>query len=164
MNASSVHKISSHPRWVATMYEFVAPHWDALVNGPWAESVASGRLSVEQMQGWILQLYPFIYDFPKFLAEGLIKVEDDFSRTFLIENIRIEKAHAEHWIWMGEGFGLTRQQMLDVAEGKLPVLRDVQSLTDWMWRENTKGALAEAVGATSFAIEGFRGGLPRKVS
>jgi pyrroloquinoline quinone (PQQ) biosynthesis protein C len=146
------------------MYEFVTPYWDALVNGPWAESIVSGRLSVQQMQGWILQLYPFIYDFPKFLAEGLIKVEDDFARTFLIENIRIEKAHAEHWVWMGEGFGLDRQAMLDLAEGETPLLRDVQSLTDWVWRVNTKGSLAEAVAATSFAIEGVAGALARKIS
>src|SRR5882672_3920346 len=143
MNASSVRQLSAHPRWVASMYEFVSPHWDALVDGPWAESIVSGRLSIQQMQGWILQLYPFIYDFPKFLAEGLIKVEDDFARTFLIENIRIEKAHAEHWTWMGEGFGLDRQEMLDVAEGGTPILRDVQSLTDWVWRVNTKGSRAE---------------------
>ena len=44
MNASSVRQLSSHPRWVASMYEFVTPHWDALVNGPWAESIVSGRL------------------------------------------------------------------------------------------------------------------------
>jgi pyrroloquinoline quinone (PQQ) biosynthesis protein C len=146
------------------MYEFVTPHWDNLVDGPWAESIVSGRLTVQQMQGWILQLYPFIYDFPKFLAEGLIKVEDDFARTFLIENIRIEKAHAEHWLWMGEGFGLDRQEMLAVAEGETPILRDVQSLTDWVWRVNTKGSLAEAVAATSFAIEGVAGALARKIS
>jgi pyrroloquinoline quinone (PQQ) biosynthesis protein C len=164
MNTSAVRKISSHPMWVASLYEYVSPYWDALVNGPWAEAVSERRLSVEQMQGWILQLYPFIYDFPKFLAEGLIKVEDDFSRTFLIENIRIEKAHAEHWIWMGEGFGLTRQQMLELAEGEASVSRDVQSLTDWVWRINTKGTLAEAVAATSFAIEGVAGALARKIS
>ena len=164
MNASSVRQLSSHPRWVASMYEFVTPHWDNLVDGPWAESIVSGRLTVQQMQGWILQLYPFIYDFPKFLAEGLIKVEDDFARTFLIENIRIEKAHAEHWLWMGEGFGLDRQEMLAVAEGETPILRDVQSLTDWVWRVNTKGSLAEAVAATSFAIEGVAGALARKIS
>jgi pyrroloquinoline quinone (PQQ) biosynthesis protein C len=164
MKSSTIGTMSSHPRWVASLYEFVTPHWDNLVNGPWAEAVGSASLSVEQMQGWILQLYPFIYDFPKFLAEGLIKVEDDFSRTFLIENIRIEKAHAEHWIWMGEGFGLTRRQMQDIAEGEGPILRDVQSLTDWVWRINTKGSLAEAVGATSFAIEGVAGALARKIS
>lgn len=164
MNISAIRKQSAPPRWVATLYEHVAPQWDELVNGPWAEAVAGTRLSIEQMQGWILQLYPFIYDFPKFLAEGLIKVEDDFSRTFLIENIRIEKAHAEHWIWMGEGFGLTRQQMLSLAEGETPIMRDVQSLTDWMWRVNTKGSLAEAVAATSFAVEGVAGALARKVA
>lgn len=163
METSAVRKISSHPLWVASLYEFVSPHWDNLVNGPWANGVASGSFSVEQMQGWILQIYPFIYDFPKFLAEGLIKVEDDFSRTFLIENIRIEKAHAEHWLWMGEGFGLNKQEMLDLAEGGKPVLRDVQSLTDWVWRVNTKGSLAEAVAATSFAIEGVAGALARKI-
>jgi len=164
MNPSALRKISTPPLWVASLYEFVAPHWDGLVNGPWAESVASTRLSVEQMRGWILELYPFIYDFPKFLAEGLIKVEDEFSRTFLIENIRIEKAHAEHWLWMGEGFGLNKQQMLDLAEGKTSVLRDVQSLTDWLWRVNAKGALAESVAATSFAIEGVAGALCRKIA
>jgi len=121
MNDNAVREMTSHPRWVSSLYEFVAPHWDNLVNGQWAQSVASAQFSVEQMQGWILQIYPFIYDFPKFLAEGLIKVEDDFSRTFLIENIRIERAHAEHWIWMGEGFGLDRQKMLDLAEGEVYV-------------------------------------------
>jgi pyrroloquinoline quinone (PQQ) biosynthesis protein C len=164
MNVSLLRKSATPPRWVATLYEYVAPQWDALVEGPWANGVAASSLSVKQMQGWMLQLYPFIYDFPKFLAEGLIKVEDDFSRTFLIENIRIEKAHAEHWIWMGEGFGLSRQQMTDLAEGETQVLRDVQSLTDWMWRVNTKGSLAEAVAATSFAVEGVAGALARKVA
>jgi len=164
MNPTTVRKISTPPLWVASLYEFGTPYWDGLVNGPWAEAVASTQLSVDQMRGWILELYPFIYDFPKFLAEGLIKVEDDFSRTFLIENIRIEKAHAEHWLWMGEGFGLSRQQMLDLAEGKMPVLRDVQSLTDWVWRVNAKGTLAESVAATSFAIEGVAGALARKVA
>jgi len=164
MNPSAIRKVSDHPLWVATLYEFVAPYWDGLVNGPWAESIASTRMSVDQMRGWILQLYPIIHDFPKFLAESLIKVEDEFSRTFLIENIRIEKAHAEHWLWMGEGFGVGRQQMLDIAEGRAPGLRDMQSLTDWIWRVNAKGTLAEAVAATSFAIEGVAGALARRIA
>jgi len=43
-------------------------------------------------------------------------------------------------------------------------MRDVQSLTDWVWRINTKGTLAEAVAATSFAIEGVAGALARKIA
>jgi pyrroloquinoline quinone (PQQ) biosynthesis protein C len=159
----SMHELSPHPQWVDSLNGYVKPYWDDLLNGEWAEAVAVGRLTVAEMQGWILQIYPFIHAFPKFLAEALIKVEDDYSRSFLIDNIRVEKAHAEHWVWMGMGFGLKKEDMLDLAEGNRPVLRDVQSLTDWLWYINTKGTMAEAVAATSFAIEGATGDLARKV-
>src|SRR5579859_6164236 len=151
-------------QWVDSLNGYLKPYWDELLQGEWCEGVANTRLSVAEMRGWILQTYPFIHAFPKFLAEGLIKVEDDFSRSFLIDNIRVEKAHAEHWIWMGLGFGLTRQEMLDAADGTKPVLRDVQSLTDWLWYINTKGSLAEAAAATSFAIEGVTGDAARRIS
>jgi pyrroloquinoline quinone (PQQ) biosynthesis protein C len=131
------------------------------VAGEWATKVSNGTWSTNAMRGWFLQLYPFIHAFPKFLAEALIKVEDDYSRSFLIDNIRVEKAHAEHWLWMGEGFGIPRSDMMALAEGDRPVLRDVQSLTDWIWYINSKGSLAEAVAATSFAIEGATGDLTR---
>jgi pyrroloquinoline quinone (PQQ) biosynthesis protein C len=65
---------------------------------------------------------------------------------------------------MGKGFGLDKEDMLALAEGNRPVLRDVQSLTDWLWYINTKGTMAEAVAATSFAIEGIAGDIARKVT
>lgn len=160
----SMRELSPHPQWVDSLHGYVKPYWDQLLEGDWAEGVAGTKLSVPEMQGWIMQVYPFIHAFPKFLAEALIKVEDDYSRSFLIDNIRVEKAHAEHWIWMGMGFGLKKQDMLDLAEGNRPLLRDVQSLTDWMWFINTKGSMAEAVAATSFAIEGIAGDIARKVT
>jgi pyrroloquinoline quinone (PQQ) biosynthesis protein C len=158
----SMNELSS-PQWVDSLNGYLKPYWDELLQGDWCEGVANTRLTVPEMQGWIMQVYPFIHAFPKFLAEALIKVEDDYSRSFLIDNIRVEKAHAEHWIWMGLGFGLTRKDMLDAADGTKPVLRDVQSLSDWLWYINTKGSMAEAVAATSFAIEGMAGDIARKV-
>ncbi len=155
--------LAPHPQWVATLHEYINPSSDDLLLGPWVQGLSAGRLTIEEMQGWMLQMYPFIHAFPKFLAEALIKVEDDYSRAFLIDNIRVEKAHAEHWLWMGVGFGLRSEDMLALTEGHKPVLRDVQSLTDWLWYINTKGSLAEAVAATSFAIEGATGELARKV-
>lgn len=160
----SMHEISPHPVWVNALHGYVRPYWDELLEGDWAEGVTNTKLTLPEMQGWILQMYPFIHTFPKFLAEALTKVEDDYSRGFLIDNIRVEKAHAEHWIWMGEGFGLSRVDMLELAEGTKPILRDVQSLTDWLWYINSKGSLAEAVAATSFAIEGLAGDIARKVT
>ena len=159
----SVIEISPHPRWIGALDDFVAPYWREAMHSDWAEGVANTSLTVAEMRGWLLQLYPFIHTFPKFLAEALTKVEDDYSRSFLIDNIRVEKAHAEHWLWMGEGFGLDRSEMIGLADGNKPVLRDVQSLTDWLWYINAKGSLAEAVAATSYAVEGLTGDLARKV-
>jgi pyrroloquinoline quinone (PQQ) biosynthesis protein C len=158
-----MHEVAQDSSWVIILREYLKPHWDKLLEGDWARAVQAGSMALPQMQGWMLQIYPFIHAFPKFLAEALIKVEDEHSRSFLIDNIRVEKAHAQHWLWMGEGFGLKREDMLELAEGNRPVLRDVQSLTDWLWYVNTKGTLAEAVAATSFAIEGATGDLSRKV-
>lgn len=160
----AMNEVSPHLQWVDSLNGYVKPYWDELLAGPWAEGVATGRLTLPEMQGWMLQIYPFIHAFPKFLAEALIKVEDDYSRNFFITNIRVEKAHAEHWTWMGTGFGVPREQMIALADGTKPVLRDVQSLTDWLWYINTKGSLAEAVAATSFAIEGMAGDIARKVT
>jgi pyrroloquinoline quinone (PQQ) biosynthesis protein C len=155
------HEMHADAQWIKTFKRFIQPDWDNVVAGEWAAKVASGAWSVNAMRGAFLQLYPFIHSFPKFLAEALIKVEDEYSRSFLIDNIRVEKAHAEHWIWMGEGFGIPRGEMIALAEGDRPLLRDVQSLTDWIWCINAKGSLAEAVAATSFAIEGATGDLAR---
>ena len=156
--------LSPHPVWIDSLHGYVKPYWDDIVDGEWARKITTSEMTVPEMQGWIMQIYPFIHAFPKFLAEALIKVEDDYSRSFLIDNIRVEKAHAEHWLWMGMGFGLKREDMLSLAEGNRPVLRDVQSLTDWLWYINTKGSLAEAVAATSFSIEGVTGDAARRVA
>jgi pyrroloquinoline quinone (PQQ) biosynthesis protein C len=156
-----LHEHPTDDKWIETLKTFVQPDWHDLVAGEWASNVLSGAWSTDAMRGWFLQLYPFIHAFPKFLAEALIKAEDEYSRSFLIDNIRVEKAHAEHWLWMGEGFGIPRGDMMALAQGHRPLLRDVQSLTDWIWYINAKGSLAEAVAATSFAIEGATGDLTR---
>ncbi len=155
------HETTADIKWIETLKSFVQPDWHDLVAGEWASNLNNGTWSTNAMRGWFLQLYPFIHAFPKFLAEALIKVEDEYSRSFLIDNIRVEKAHAEHWLWMGEGFGIPRSEMMALAEGERPLLRDVQSLTDWIWCISAKGSLAEAVAATSFAIEGATGDLTR---
>jgi len=157
--AHVLHERTPEYPWINDLKDYLKSDWQELVDGEFVTGVVHGTWSVQAMRGWILQLYPFIHAFPKFLAEALLKVEDEHARSFLIDNIRVEKAHAEHWLWMGEGFGIEPREMLGLAEGERLLLRDVQSLSDWLWFINAKGSLAEAVAATSFAIEGAAGDL-----
>ena len=155
--------VSTPDDWILSLHDHVHPQWQAILDGAWAEGIAHGHLTLEQMQGWLLQMYPFIHVFPKFLAAALLQVEDDEAREFYINNIRVEKAHAEHWLWMGEGFGVPPGRMLALAEGNTPLDAQVQTLIDWLWHVNLRGTLAEAAAATSFAIEGVTGDIARKV-
>jgi pyrroloquinoline quinone (PQQ) biosynthesis protein C len=102
------------------------------------------------MRAWLTQLYPFIETFPKWIALNIPKTQDDISRGFLIDNIRVEKRHAEQWVYMAEGFGIKRADLYTVKP-----LPEVDALTHWLWSINTQGSLAEAVGATNYAIEGI---------
>ena len=155
------HEPPAQAYWVDSMQRYLQPYWSDITEGEWATRLKAGEWSSEAMRGCILHLYPFIHSFPKFLAAILLKAEDDFTRNFLIDNIRVEKAHAEHWIWMGEGFGVPRAQMLALANGEGTQLRDVQSLSDWLWHINTHGSMPEAMAATCFAIEGATGDMSR---
>jgi pyrroloquinoline quinone (PQQ) biosynthesis protein C len=101
------------------------------------------------MRAWIIQLYPFIESFPKWIALNLTKIHDPLSRTFMIDNLRVEKKHAAQWVYMAQGFGIPREELCSVQP-----LPEVEALTHWLWSVNTQGTLAEGVAATNYAIEG----------
>jgi pyrroloquinoline quinone (PQQ) biosynthesis protein C len=102
------------------------------------------------MRAWLLQLYPFIETFPKWIALNIPKTQDAMSRGYLIDNVRVEKRHAEQWVHMAEGFGIKRHDLYTVKP-----LAEVDALTHWLWSINSQGSLAEAVAATNYAIEGI---------
>lgn len=140
---------TADPPWVMELKEEVAPHWQAILDCPLVREATEGTLSLEQMQAWLVQLYPFIEAFPKWIALSIAKAQDPVSRAFMIDNVRVEKRHAEQWVHMAEGFGVEARELFTVR----PIPR-VEALTHWLWSINTQGTLPEAVSATNFAIEG----------
>ena len=63
--------------WIETLKRYLQPDWNEIVAGEWAANLIKGTWSTDAIRGWCLQLYPFIHAFPKFLAEALIKAEDE---------------------------------------------------------------------------------------
>jgi len=117
MNASSVHKIS-RTRMALPCTNSWLPIGH-LVNGPWAESIASARLSVEEMQGWILHIYPFIYDFPKFSREALIKCGGRLLPHLSDREYPYRKGARRALAMDGRGFRLGPAADAGLAEGGL---------------------------------------------
>jgi pyrroloquinoline quinone (PQQ) biosynthesis protein C len=148
--------ISADPPWVAELQRQTKPYWDAVLECRLIQEASKGVLSLERMRGWILQMYPFIETFPKWIALTIAKVPDLNSRGFMIDNLRVEKRHAMQWVQMAEGFGLNKSALQSVEP-----FPEVDALTHWLWSINAQGSLAEAVGATNYAVEGVTQGIAR---
>jgi pyrroloquinoline quinone (PQQ) biosynthesis protein C len=142
-------KFTPHPTWILELRHHIEPTWNAILNCRLIREASTGTLSLAQMRAWLLQLYPFIETFPKWIALNIPKTQDAMSRGYLIDNVRVEKRHAEQWVHMAEGFGIKRHELYTVKP-----LAEVDALTHWLWSINTQGTLAEAVAATNYAIEG----------
>ncbi len=142
-------KLTPHPAWILELRQHIEPTWNAILKCRLLQEATAGTLSLPQMRAWLIQLYPFIETFPKWIALNIPKTQDAVSRGFLIDNVRVEKRHAEQWVYMAEGFGIKRTDLYTVKP-----LPEVDALTHWLWSINTQGTLAEAVGATNYAIEG----------
>src|SRR5215510_1747951 len=56
---SMTYELSPDPLWMDSLQEYIQPYWTELLQSDWANAVASRRLALSEMQGWILQLYPF---------------------------------------------------------------------------------------------------------
>jgi len=138
------------PIWVMQLKEQVAPCWHAVMDCPLVQEAAAGTLSMEQMRAWLIQLYPFIETFPKWIALNIARTQDPVSRAFMIDNVRVEKRHAEQWVHMAEGFGIDAKELFAIRP-----IPQVEALTHWLWSINTQGSLPEAVAATNYAIEGI---------
>jgi len=149
-------KFSPDPSWVLELKRHIEPYMEAILGCRLVQEASAGTLSLKQMRAWIVQLYPFIETFPKWIALNITKTHDALSRGFMIDNVRVEKKHAEQWVYMAQGFGINQAELFTVQP-----LPEVDALTHWLWSINTQGTLAEAVGATNYAIEGITQGIAK---
>ncbi len=149
---------SPHPPWIVHLINETAPYQQRIFNCPLVKETSKGTLSLEQMRGWLIQLYPFIETFPQWIALNIAKAQDAFAREILIDNVRVEKWHAKQWMDMTDAFGISREELRDCA-----VLPEVEALTHYMWSINLRGTLAESMGAMTYAIEGTTQGIAQAV-
>ncbi len=151
-------QFSARPAWLIEMIREIEPYQERIWNCLLVRDTSKGVLSLQQMRGWLTQLYPFVETFPQWIALNIAKAPDAFSREILIDNVRVEKWHAKQWIEMAEAFGLTQTELTEAS-----ILPEVEALTHFMWSVNLRGTLAESTSAMTCAIEGTTQGIARAV-
>ena len=151
-------RFTPNPEWVVAMDRDLQPYREHVWRSKLVVQTATGDLALKQVRGWSIQFYPFIESFPQFIATYLAKAPDPASRAFLIDNLKVEKRHAEQWIDMAKGFGVSRSELFST-----PVIPEVEALTHWLWSITTRGTFVEAVAAANYAIEGVTQGIATAV-
>jgi pyrroloquinoline quinone (PQQ) biosynthesis protein C len=150
--------LSSYPAWAQDLVGSCAETRERVASHELFHRMRDDELSREQLYTFFVAVWPVIEQFPQYMALNLLKVQygrtrgHDLARKYLIRNIRVEQNHADHWMEWALASGLSREDLLN---GEVPL--ESQALSHWCWHTCERDALAAAMAATNYAIEGVTG-------
>jgi pyrroloquinoline quinone (PQQ) biosynthesis protein C len=158
-------RITKHPPWAAELLKSTKPYEDRIVNSRIFNDMASGVLSITRFRAGLINFYPFIENFPKYMALNLAKVPagdavwNKKTRFWLISNLNQERVHTGWWKQWAFGFGVPT----DVFDGEISPPAEMDAINNYLWRVCGFGSLAEGISAAHFAVEGVTGLWTKKV-
>ena len=151
-------EITSYPLWLQRIVRETTPDKSRIVNHELFALMREARLPAAAMRRFLVGAWPTIEQFPQFMAMSLKKLNfgnspgEDLARRFLIQNIRVEQKHAEHWVEWARTVDLT---LADLRAGD--DLPGIYALSHWCWYVCHRSSLAVAIAATNYAVEGATG-------
>lgn len=158
-------RITSHPPWAADLLESVSPYEDRIVNSKIFNDMTEGVLSISRFRAGLVNFYPLIENFPKYMALNLAKVPpgdavwNKKTRFWLISNLNQERVHTGWWKQWACGFGVST----NVFDTEISPPAEIDAINNYLWRVCGLGTLAEGISATHFAVEGVTGRWTKKV-
>jgi pyrroloquinoline quinone (PQQ) biosynthesis protein C len=158
-------RITENPDWINVFLDYIEPFKGKVVQNKIFKDISSGNLTLKQFQGALVNFYPLIESFPKFMALNLAKVPaggkawNKRTRFWLMTNINQERLHTGWWREFAFGFGLSRSAL----DEEIYPPAEMDAINNYLWRISTHGTLAEGIAACNFAVEGPTGEWTRSV-
>jgi pyrroloquinoline quinone (PQQ) biosynthesis protein C len=146
--------ITPHPEWAQRFWDELTTYKDRVVEHIYFKELAQGTLSIERARKGLIDFYPLVENFPKYMALNMAKTNGRridshrLTKSWLLQNMKVEQKHADWWCDWAECIHLDRK-MLDQAQPS--ALMD--AINHFLWNINTYGSLAEGLAATNLAIE-----------
>ena len=150
--------IGSYPVWVQRVVRETSVHKSRVVDHELFALMRDAQLPMAAMRRFLIGVWPTIEQFPRFMSMNLKKigygdgVGEDMARRYLIQNIRVEQKHSEHWAAWAKSADLSLHDLRTGAE-----IEGLQALAHWCWYVSDQAALAVAIAATNYAVEGATG-------
>lgn len=146
--------ISTHSGWSQEFLDKLTPAKNRVGSHPFFVEWAAGRLSVDSIRYALLNFYPLVAHFPSYMAINLAKATAFYqpgvtdTRTWLIQNIKVEERHLFWYRDWAVGFGLTVDELDRVTPPPA-----MNAVNHFLWSTNYRASLAEGIAATNLAIE-----------
>lgn len=150
--------IGSYPIWLQRVVHETTSHKCRVVEHELFVQMREGILPLAATRRFLIGVWPTIEQFPRFMAMNLKKIGygdsagEDMARRYLIQNIRVEQKHSEHWATWAGAAGLTLDDLREGADSE-----ELEALAHWCWYVCDKANLAVAMAATNYAVEGATG-------
>lgn len=146
-------EITENTGWAKEFWNKLIPLKDKVVSHPLFKDVSEGKLPIAKCKRALIDFYPLVENFPKYMALNLSKTKRNTpghleAKYWLIQNIKVEQNHADWWHSWAEGFGVSDEQ-LALAEPS-PMM---DSINNFLWSVNMNYSLPEGIAATNLAIE-----------
>lgn len=146
-------KITTHPEWAQKFWDNLIPIKDKVAHHPYFKEIQAGKLPVKLGQRGLIDFYPLVENFPKFMALNLAKVKRGEpghleAKYWLIQNIKVEQNHADWWHFWANGFHVSDDQLKNAKPSPL-----MDAINYYLWFINTYGSISEGIAATNLAVE-----------
>lgn len=159
-------ELTGHPGWVKDLLGSLAPLQRRIAQHPYFEEMGAGELSIERFHWGLINFYPLVETFPKYMALNLTKVPPGDAgrngqiRDWLIRNMNTERVHAAWWRRWAKGFGVAPGAL----DGEIIPPPQMDAINSYLWRISTYGSLGESIAAINYAVEGPTGEWTRRVA
>ncbi len=156
---------SAHPTWVKDFLNDIEPYENRILDGDCFGKMSRGELPLDTFRHIMLDFYPLVESFPKYMALILSRIpmenndKCNMARYWLIENLNIERKHADwyrDWIC---AFGVPRE----VMDKEVFPCPEVDAVNNFLWKICTYGTIPEAIAGLNFSIEGPTGKWAKSV-
>lgn len=151
-------QLSSYPEWLQKVVNDTAVYKQRVIEHEVFVQMKEAKLNRETTRNFMIGVWPTIEQFPQYMALNLLKARygrsrgENMARQYLIQNIRVEQKHADHWMEWAQGCDITLQELV---HGQVPL--GTHALSHWCYHTAERDPLAVAIAATNYAIEGATG-------
>ncbi len=147
-------QITPHAEWAQKFWDGLVPYKNKIVEHVYFRELQNGTLSIERARRGLIDFYPLVENFPKYMALNVAKTKPGAkaghaeAKFWLMQNMKVEQKHADWWCDWAECIRLTREDLYCAKPSPL-----MDAINHFLWHVNTSGSMAEGIAATNLAVE-----------